>query len=141
MLRLEHALAGWVAWLVLPVFGLANAGVSLAGMSVATLTGSLPVGIAAGLFAGKQLGVFGAAWIAIRAGWARLPDGASLPQLYGVALLCGIGFTMSLFIGLLAFPASPLLQGEVKIAILIGSLLSALAGAAALMLAGRARAP
>ena len=139
--RLEHALAGWVAWLVLPLFGLANAGVSFAGIDLPMLAGPLPVGIAAGLFLGKQVGVFGAAWLAIRAGWARLPDRASLPQLYGVALLCGVGFTMSLFIGLLAFPASPLLQGEVKIAILIGSLLSALAGAGVLRLAGRARAP
>lgn len=137
--RLEHGLQPWVAFAVLPLFGFANAGVPLAGVSLATLAGPLPLGIAAGLFAGKQLGVFGAAWLLIRAGWAVRPDGASFAQLYGVALLCGIGFTMSLFIGLLAFPAAPAVQDEVKIAILLGSSLSALAGAAVLALASRRR--
>ena len=136
--RLEHALQPWVAYLVLPVFGFANAGVSLAGIGPGAITAPLPLGIAAGLFVGKQLGVFGASALAIRAGWSRRPDDASWAQLYGVALLCGIGFTMSLFIGGLAFPGEALLQTELKIAILAGSLLSALAGAAVIRLAKRA---
>jgi NhaA family Na+:H+ antiporter len=135
--RLEHGLQPWVAYLVLPVFGFANAGVRLDGVGVTALTDPLPLGIAAGLFVGKQLGVFGASWVAVRGGWAKRPEGASWTQLYGVALLCGIGFTMSLFIGLLAFPGEAALQAEIKIAILFGSLLSALAGAAVLLLAGK----
>jgi NhaA family Na+:H+ antiporter len=86
------------------------------------------LGVAAGLLFGKQIGVFGAAWLAIRLGLARLPVAASWAQLYGVSLLCGIGFTMSLFIGLLAFPGATL-QAEVKIGVLIGSITSAIAGA------------
>ena len=135
--RLEHGLQPWVAYLVLPVFGFANAGVRLDGLGLAALTDPLPLGIAAGLFVGKQLGVFGATWAAVRLGWAQRPEGASWLQVYGVALLCGIGFTMSLFIGLLAFPGEALLQAEIKIAILFGSLLSALAGAAVLLVARR----
>jgi NhaA family Na+:H+ antiporter len=133
--RLEHALHGAVAFLVVPVFGLANAGVSFAGMSFASLLAPLPLGIALGLFAGKQIGVFGVAWLLIKLRWAEKPDGATLAQLYGVALICGIGFTMSLFIGLLAFPASQALQDAVKLGVLGGSLISALAGAAVLLLA------
>ena len=133
--RLEHALHRPVAYAVLPVFGFANAGVRLDGLGLGAITDPLPLGVAAGLFVGKQLGVFGATWAAVRLGWAKRPERASWPQVYGVALLCGIGFTMSLFIGLLAFPGEPLLQAEIKIAILLGSLLSALAGAAVLGLA------
>ena len=114
---------------IVPVFGFANAGVSFAGLDAATLLGPVPVGIALGLFVGKQLGVFVFAWAAIRAGLADVPSNASWPQLYGVALLCGIGFTMSLFIGLLAFPASPDLMDGTKVAVLAGSLASALVGA------------
>ena len=131
--RLEHALHGWVAFLIVPLFGLANAGVSFAGMSFASVLAPVPLGIALGLFAGKQIGVFGIAWLLIKLRWADRPDGATLVQLYGVALICGIGFTMSLFIGLLAFPASPDLQDVVKIGVLGGSLISALAGAAVLV--------
>lgn len=127
--QLEHAIQPWVTFLVVPIFGFANAGVSFAGMSVSQLADPVPLGVAAGLFLGKQLGVFGASALVIRAGWAELPMYASWRQLYGVALLCGIGFTMSLFIGLLAFPDSTLLQNEVKIGVLLGSLLSGLAGA------------
>ena len=137
--RLEHGLQPWVAYLVLPVFGFANAGVSLAGVDAATLLQPLPLGVAAGLFLGKQLGVFGTTWAAIRLRWAVRPEGASLGQLYGVALLCGIGFTMSLFIGLLAFANASALQSEVKLAILAGSLLSALAGTMVLVACGRGR--
>jgi len=129
--QLEHRLAPWVAFLIVPVFGFANAGVSFAGMSRSVLAEPVTLGVAAGLFVGKQLGVFFASWLAIRAGFARLPVAASWAQFYGVSLLCGIGFTMSLFIGLLAF-RDPALQDEVKIGVLAGSLASALAGVALL---------
>lgn len=126
--RLEHALAPWVAYLIVPLFGFANAGVNLAGMSPAILLAPLPLGIAAGLFLGKQAGIFGSIWIADRTGFASRPGGASWMQLYGVAMLAGIGFTMSLFIGGLAFPDSPELIDEVKIGVLAGSILSAVGG-------------
>jgi NhaA family Na+:H+ antiporter len=132
---LEHALQPWVAFLIVPVFGFANAGVSLAGLSFADLLAPLPLGIAAGLLVGKQVGVFAATWAAIRLGWADRPEDASWAQVYGVSLLAGIGFTMSLFIGLLAFPASPEMQDAVKIGVLSGSVLSALAGALVLYFA------
>jgi NhaA family Na+:H+ antiporter len=135
--RLEHGLHGWVAFGVVPVFGFANAGVSFAGMSLASLLAPVPLGIALGLFAGKQIGVFGVAWALIKLRLAVKPDGATLVQLYGVALICGIGFTMSLFIGLLAFPSSQALQDAVKLGVLGGSLISALAGAAVLVVAAK----
>jgi NhaA family Na+:H+ antiporter len=133
--RLEHALQPWVAFVVVPIFGFANAGVSLAGVGLADLAAPVTLGVAAGLFLGKQLGVFLFAWAAIGLKLAEAPPGAGLVQVYGVALLCGIGFTMSLFIGLLAFPESPLLQAQVKLGVLAGSGLSALAGALVLSLA------
>jgi Na+:H+ antiporter, NhaA family len=126
--RLEHGLHPWVAFCIVPIFGFANAGVSFGGLDASTLLGPVPLGIALGLFLGKQLGVFAFAWGAIRAGLADLPANASWTQLYGVALLCGIGFTMSLFIGLLAFPASPDLTDATKVGVLAGSLVSAIAG-------------
>ena len=135
LIRLEHALQPWVAFAIVPIFGFANAGVSFAGMSPAALLSPVPLGIALGLFVGKQVGVFAFAWAAIRMRLADVPANASWAQLYGVAILCGIGFTMSLFIGLLAFPASPELQDAVKIGVLVGSVASALAGAALLLLA------
>lgn len=134
--RLEHGLSPWVAFLIVPVFGFANAGVSFAGMSASVLVEPVTLGVALGLFLGKQVGVFGAAALAIKLRWANLPVAASWAQLYGVALLCGIGFTMSLFIGLLAFP-NPDLQDEVKVGVLAGSLVSALCGAALLSVAKR----
>lgn len=136
--NLEHALQPWVAFLILPIFGLANAGVSFAGVEVASLSAPLPLGIALGLLVGKQVGVYGAAWAAIRLKLADVPAHASRVQCYGVALLCGIGFTMSLFIGTLAFPASPELVDHVKIGVLMGSLASALAGAVVLRFAAPA---
>jgi NhaA family Na+:H+ antiporter len=135
--RLEHGLQPWVAYLVLPLFGFANAGVSLAGMGGDAVFADIPLGIAAGLFIGKQAGVFSFSWAAIRLGWADCPRDASMSQLYGVSVLCGIGFTMSLFIGLLAFPGSPLVQDEVKLGVLLGSVCSGLVGAAVLLLARR----
>jgi NhaA family Na+:H+ antiporter len=135
--RLEHRLQPWVAFLIVPLFGLANAGVPFAGMSPAALAGPVPLGVALGLFVGKQIGVLGASVIAIRSGIADLPLRASWPQLYGVAILCGIGFTMSLFIGMLAFPDSATLQAETQLGVLCGSALSAIAGAIVLAAAGR----
>lgn len=139
LLRLEHALQPWVAYLVVPVFGFANAGVSFGGVTWAALAAPLPLGIILGLFVGKQIGVFGAAWLAVRMRWAGWPEGATMSQVYGVALICGIGFTMSLFLGLLAFPSSPQAQDAVKIGVLAGSLLSAIAGALVLRFSSPAR--
>jgi len=129
---LEHAIQPWVAFLIVPVFGFANAGVSFEGISASELLNPVPLGIMLGLFLGKQLGVFAFAWAVIRCDLADLPANATWPQLYGVAILCGIGFTMSLFIGMLAFPASVTLQDVTKIGVLAGSIASALIGAAML---------
>ncbi|WP_024679019.1 Na+/H+ antiporter NhaA [Pseudomonas syringae] len=128
LLYLEEKLHPWVAFAVVPIFGFANAGVSLAGITVDKLVDPVPLGVALGLLIGKQVGIFALAALAIRAGLARLPDGSNWGQLYGVAALCGIGFTMSLFIGALAFPGAPALVDEVKVGVLIGSVLSALLG-------------
>lgn len=126
--RMEHALSPWTAFLIVPIFGFANAGVSFAGVGLSALSDPVPLGVALGLFVGKQIGVFGFAWVAIQLGLCDMPRHATWRQIYGVALLCGIGFTMSLFIGLLAFPTSQLLQDEVKLGVLLGSTLSGLAG-------------
>lgn len=125
--RLEHALVKPVAFLIVPIFGFANAGVSLAGISFAALAAPLPLGIAMGLFLGKQLGIFTSVWISVKLGIAARPAHASWLQVYGVALLCGIGFTMSLFIGGLAFTGPDQID-DVKIGVLMGSLLSAILG-------------
>ncbi|WP_122465068.1 Na+/H+ antiporter NhaA [Brevundimonas lutea] len=130
---LEHGLSPWVAFLIVPIFGFANAGVSLAGLTPAVLLEPVPLAIALGLFIGKQVGVMAACWVTVKLKWAEMPTHANWRQLYGVALLCGIGFTMSLFIGLLAFPGAPHLEDSVKIGVLMGSLLSALAGAGILL--------
>lgn len=128
LIRLEHAIQPWVAYLIVPVFGFANAGVSFSGMTFSILLQPVTIGVAAGLFLGKQIGVLLATWIAVRLKLAVRPDGATWLQLYGIALLCGIGFTMSLFIGLLAFPGSAILQDEVKVGVLLGSLSAGLLG-------------
>lgn len=132
LLLLEEKMHYWVAFAVVPVFGFANAGVSLSGITLGNLVDPVPLGVALGLFVGKQIGVFVAAALAIRSGLATLPEGSNWLQMYGVALLCGIGFTMSLFIGNLAFPGAPHLIDEVKVGVLLGSILSALAGVALL---------
>jgi NhaA family Na+:H+ antiporter len=126
--RLEHSIAPWVAFAVVPIFGFANAGIDLAGIGLAELFAPLPLGIAAGLFFGKQLGIFGAVWLCVRFGFARKLRGATWLQIYAVAALCGIGFTMSLFIGALAFPGNAELIDEAKIGVLLGSLASAVTG-------------
>jgi NhaA family Na+:H+ antiporter len=126
--RLEHAIAPWVAFIIIPVFGFANAGVDLAGIGMDEVFAPLPMGIAAGLFFGKQIGIFGAVWLCVRFGIARKLRGATWLQIYAVAALCGIGFTMSLFIGALAFPGNAELIEEAKIGVLLGSLTSAITG-------------
>jgi NhaA family Na+:H+ antiporter len=131
--RLEHALNPWVAFAIVPLFGFANAGVSFAGLSPAILLTPLPLAILAGLFLGKQIGIFASIWLTVRVRLATQP--ASWAQLYGMSLLAGIGFTMSLFIGGLAFAGRPELIDQVKIGVLAGSLLSALSGYALLRLA------
>jgi len=125
---LEHGLHVWVAFLILPLFAFVNAGVNIGDISLSQMTGSVPMGIIFGLFVGKQLGVFGFSWIAIKMKWATLPKGASWLQLYGVSILTGIGFTMSLFIVSLAFEDDTLFHYTDKLAILIASLLSGCIG-------------
>ncbi|ESW86998.1 Na+/H+ antiporter NhaA [Mesorhizobium sp. C280B] len=133
--RLEHGLHKIVAFFVIPIFGFANAGVSLGGLSAAALIEPLTLGVAAGLVAGKLVGVFGSSALAIRLGFADLPVNAGWLHMVGISLLCGIGFTMSLFIGLLAFASDAALQDAVKVGILAGSFIAALLGAAVLLVA------
>jgi NhaA family Na+:H+ antiporter len=136
-----HDLHPYVAFLVLPLFAFAKAGVGFAGLSLDQAFAPLVIGVALGLFVGKQIGVFGAAALASLLRVGRRPTDSTWLELYGVALLCGVGFTMSLFIGVLAFPGaidSPA-QVEVKLGVFGGSLLSAIVGAAVLSVAGRRR--
>jgi NhaA family Na+:H+ antiporter len=133
----ERGLSKWVAYLVLPIFGFANAGVSISSTGHMSLISPLGMGIIAGLFLGKQFGVLAAVYLAKQAGIGVLPKGATWRQIYGVAVLCGIGFTMSLFIGLLAFD-DPAKEVVLKLSVLAGSLLSALVGALILLTAGPA---
>ena len=125
--HMEHGLHYWVAFLIIPVFGFANAGVTLIGLSPADLLAPLPLGIALGLLIGKQVGIFGFAFIAVKTGLAKLPEGVNWRQIHGLSLLAAIGFTMSLFIGNLAF-ADPAQVDAVKLGVLSGSLIAALAG-------------
>jgi NhaA family Na+:H+ antiporter len=135
---LEHGLYPWVAFLVLPMFAFANAGVSLHGMKPSDLLAPLPLGIALGLLAGKAIGVFGGAWLMIKPGLAARPAGASWLQLFGVCVLCGVGFTMSLFIGGLAFEGlDASFETRVKLGVLGGSLLSGVIGALILSRGGK----
>ena len=126
--HLEHGLAPWSAYLVVPVFGFANAGVEFGQMGMQALLDPLPLAIATGLFVGKQLGIFSAIFVADKIGFAPRPHNASWTEIWGVTILCGIGFTMSLFVSGLAFAGNALLIEEAKIGILIGSLLSSLVG-------------
>jgi NhaA family Na+:H+ antiporter len=132
--RLEHALHKAVPFIVIPIFGFANAGVSLAGVSMTKLVEPLTLGVAAGLVVGKLVGVFGASALAVGLKLAELPRNAGWVHMIGIALLCGIGFTMSLFIGLLAFAADEALQDAVKVGILAGSLIAAVLGATVLLM-------
>ena len=134
--RLEHALGPWVSFLVLPLFGLANAGLSLGTLPPGTITDTVALGILLGLLVGKPVGVYGATVLATRFGLAQMPAGITRVQLFGASALCGIGFTMSLFIGELAFRGQPR-DDEVKIAVFCASILAALLGLAVLRLARR----
>lgn len=125
---MEHDLHYWVAFLILPLFAFVNAGIDLRGMSLTQMTDNVPLGIMLGLFVGKQAGVFGFSWMAIKLGLASMPSGSSWRQLYGVAVLTGIGFTMSLFIDSLAFEDGMVYQYADKLAVLLGSFLSGLVG-------------
>ncbi|MEO8151502.1 MAG: Na+/H+ antiporter NhaA [Rhizobacter sp.] len=135
---LEHALHPWVAFVVLPMFAFANAGVSLRGVSFDTLMQAIPLGIAAGLVIGKVVGVFGSSWLLTRFSGAKLPEGANRMQFFGVCLLCGLGFTMSLFIGELAFEGRGVgYDTQVKLGVLGGSLIAGVLGTLTLLRAER----
>jgi NhaA family Na+:H+ antiporter len=136
-IRLEHVIKPWSAWFIMPVFAFANAGLPLAGLSLASLAAPLPLGIMAGLFLGKQVGIMLGAGLLIVLGVAALPHGASWRGLYGVAILGGIGFTMSLFIGTLAFEDNAVREAQVRLGVLAGSILSAVAGYGVLRLVPR----
>ncbi len=131
LVRAEHGLHDFVTLFVMPVFAFANAGVHLGGLSFGDFLSPVPLGIAAGLLVGKQVGIFGLIWAGVRLGVCRLPEGVTLPHVYGAAALAGIGFTMSLFIGTLAFE-DPAHQAAVRLGVLSGSLLSGIVGYAVL---------
>lgn len=133
--RLERTLHPWVAFLIMPLFALANAGLSFQGLTLKNLTNDLVAGIIWGLFAGKQIGVFVFSWVLIQLGIAKLPEKTSWLALYGISLLCGIGFTMSLFLGTLSFQNENTYLAEVRLGVIIGSILSGLVGAIILMIA------
>ena len=136
--QLEHGLHPWVAYCILPLFAFANAGVPLAGVTLESFIHPVPLGIALGLLLGKVIGVFGLTWLAIKTGLASLPTGANWGQVLGVAILCGIGFTMSLFVGSLAFvPGQSEFAGMDRMGILTGSVLAALIGYGVTALASR----
>ena len=135
---LEHGLHRWVAFGILPLFAFANAGVSFAGISLESFVEPVKLGISLGLFIGKQIGVFGLLWLAITLGLAAMPKGVNWMQLYGVSLLTGIGFTMSLFIGSLAFEHSDF-DAPIRLGVIVGSLLSAVVGFALLRYEGSIR--
>jgi Na+:H+ antiporter, NhaA family len=140
--EIEDSLHPWVTFFILPVFAFANAGVDLAGATKETILNPVTIGIALGLFVGKQFGIFGACWLAVKLKLAQLPEGTNWLQLYGISLLCGIGFTMSLFIGTLAFEHNGLfLQESVKVGVLLGSLASAILGAYIISIVNRRHQP
>jgi len=136
--KLEHDLHPSVAFVILPLFAFANTGISLEGISLASIMEPVPLGIAAGLIFGKQIGVFGFSWLSVQLKLAKLPEGANWLDLYGVSLLCGIGFTMSLFISSLAFGESGVnLAVDDRLGILVGSIFCAIAGYGVLRLSLR----
>jgi len=126
--EIEHNLHFWVAFFILPLFAFVNAGVNITEISFSQMSGSVPLGIMLGLFIGKQLGVFGFSWVAIKLNLAKLPEGSNWRQLYGVSVLTGIGFTMSLFIVSLAFKDDSIFQYTDRLAILAGSFTSGIVG-------------
>ena len=126
--RFEHVLHPWVAFVIMPLFALANSGVSVAGMTAADLTEPVFLGVAVGLFVGKQLGIFAFTWAAVKAGAAAVPGGAPWSRVYGVAMVAGIGFTVALFIANLAFRHAPELLNQARLGVLVGSLVSGLSG-------------
>ncbi|EOB1223814.1 TPA: Na+/H+ antiporter NhaA [Vibrio cholerae] len=127
--HLEHALHPYVAFAILPVFAFANAGISLQGVSLAGLTSMLPLGVALGLFLGKPLGIFSFSWAAVKLGVAKLPEGINFKHIFAVSVLCGIGFTMSIFISSLAFgQANEAYDTYARLGILMGSTTAALLG-------------
>jgi NhaA family Na+:H+ antiporter len=130
-----HFLHPWVSFGVLPLFAFASAGISFSGLQFSDLLAPLPLGIAAALFFGKQLGILGAAWLLVKTGLAKRPEQTTWIQIYGISIIAGIGFTMSLFIGGLAFTED--MQDKVKLGVIAGSLASAVWGAAVLGIAGR----
>jgi Na+:H+ antiporter, NhaA family len=135
LLKLENLLHPWVAYGVMPLFAFANAGLSFSGLSLSLLSNHVVLGIALGLFLGKQIGVISFSSLLIRLGWAKLPAQTTWLALYGVAILCGIGFTMSLFLGTLAFKNNTAYLMEVRLGVLLGSLASGLIGAMVLQVA------
>ncbi|MCE2573617.1 Na+/H+ antiporter NhaA [Motilimonas eburnea] len=127
--KLEHSLHPWCSFMVLPLFAFANAGVPLAGIEFSAILAPLPMGIMLGLLLGKPLGIFSASYIAVKMGWARLPNGITFAQVFAVSVLCGIGFTMSIFITSLAFTGDAAVLADIsRLAILIGSTLAAIIG-------------
>lgn len=137
LIKLEHDLSPWVSFVIMPVFAFANAGVPLGGIGLNELFEPLTLGIILGLIIGKQAGIFGTLWVCVKTGISDKPEGASWGQLYGMAILCGIGFTMSLFIGGLAFPDNAALQNEVRLGVLVGSFISAVSAYILLRRLGR----
>ena len=142
LINMERGVEPWVAYLILPLFAFANAGVDLSNVGLNALFDPVTLGIIAGLFVGKQLGIFGFCWVVIKMGFAKLPEGSNWLQFYGVCALCGIGFTMSLFIGSLAFEtAEPEYFEKVKLGVLVASLMSAFVGAMLIHFASNKKAP
>ena len=134
LVKFEHAISPYVAYFIMPLFAFANAGVSFEGMNLSSLLSPVPLGIVLGLFIGKQIGVFIFSFVSIKLGFAQMPNNSNWINLYGVGILTGIGFTMSLFIGNLAFIENPIYMDGVKIGVLTGSLLSTLIGYLLLLL-------
>jgi len=141
LVRLEHLIHPWSAFLIVPIFGFANAGVSFGAMTGDDIIAPLPLGVALGLFLGKQLGIFSAIWLMIRLGLGALPAAANWLHLYAMATLCGIGFTMSLFIGGLAFGGSDQAMNALKAGVFLGSILSGAAGSLFMIVASRRPVP